>query len=116
MKRILIYRHPECARCARIARLHHAVDWLNRIADTTATPPTGPVRRGEIVVEDLRDGRRLRGAEAVALIYRQAIVYWPLLVLLSFPATRRWLDRQVRGDTCHVEPEPSNTGRISTHP
>ena len=97
MKRILVYRHPHCERCARFARLHHAVDWFNRIADTTATPPTGPLRMGEIVVENLATHEFLRGAEAVALVYRQAIAYWPLLLLLMIPALRRRVDRDVRG-------------------
>jgi hypothetical protein len=98
MKRVLIYRHPNCERCARFARVHHAVDWMNRIAETTDTPPTGPLRRGEIVVEDLATHRILAGAEALGLVYRQAILYWPLLVLLWIPPTRAWLDREVRGD------------------
>ena len=112
MKRILIYRHPNCERCARFARLHHAVDWLDRIADTTATPPTGPLRMGEIVVEDLATHHILRGAEALALVYRQAIAYWPLLPLLWIPPLRARLDREVRGcddGSCQIAPAHDNT-------
>jgi hypothetical protein len=97
MKKILIYRHPHCERCARFARLHHAVDWFDRIADTTATPPTGPLRMGEIVVQELSSGRILRGADALALIYRQAIPYWFLMPLLWTPGLRARMDREVRG-------------------
>jgi hypothetical protein len=112
MKRILIYRHPNCERCARIARLHHAVDWFDRIADSTATPPTGALRMGEIVVEDLGSHRIFRGAEALALVYRQAIAYWPLLLLLWIPPLRAWLDREVRGGadgSCQLAPARDNT-------
>ena len=77
--------------------MHHAVDWFNRIADSTATPPTGPLRMGEIVVQDMRTGDLLRGADAVRLIYRQAVAYWPLLPLLWIPPVRAWIDRDVRG-------------------
>lgn len=105
MKRILIYRNPHCLKCARIARLHHAVDWFNRIADTTTTPPTGPLRMGEIVVADLRTDRILRGADGVRLVYRQAPIYWLLLPLLWIPPLRAWIDREVRGgndDSCQT--------------
>lgn len=115
MKRILIYRHPHCERCARIARLHHAVDWFDRIADTTATPATGPLRMGEIVVEDLATHRILRGAEALNLVYRQVIAYWPFLPLLWIPPTRAWLDRQIRGcadDSCQIAPPTDNSGSL----
>ena len=118
MKRILIYRHPHCERCARIARLHHAVDWLDRIADTTATPPTGPLRMGEIVVEELATRRIYRGAEAVGVVYRQVILYWPLLLLLWIPPARAWLDRQVRGcadGSCQVAPAGDSTGASPAH-
>ena len=98
MKRLLIYRHPECRRCAQIARVHHALDWLNRIADTTETPPTGPLRRGEIVVRDLATHRMLAGAEALSLVYRQVIAYWPLLLLLAIPPLRAWAEREISGE------------------
>lgn len=112
MKRILIYRHPHCERCARIARLHHAVDWLDRIAETTATPPTGPLRMGEVVVEELATRQIFQGAQAAALVYRQAVAYWPLLVLLWIPPARAWLDRQMRGcvdGSCQVAPGSNST-------
>jgi hypothetical protein len=115
MKRVLIYRHPNCERCARFARVHHAVDWMNRIADTTATPPTGPLRMGEIVVEDLTTHRILAGAEALSLVYRQAILYWPLLVLLWIPPTRAWLDREVRGgpeESCRATDDVDRPARL----
>lgn len=116
MKRILIYRHPTCERCARFARLHHVVDWFDRIADTTATPPTGPLRMGEIVVEDLATHRLHRGAEALALVYRQAVAYWPLRLLLWIPPLRARLDREVRGcddESCHVASPHNNTSRLT---
>jgi len=111
MKRVLIYRHPHCIKCARISRVHHAVDWFNRIADTTTTPPTGPLRMGEIVVKDLRTDRMLRGAEGVRLVYRQAPAYWLLLPLLWIPPLRAWIDREVRGcsdGSCQIEPDENN--------
>ena len=46
MKRIVIYRHPECKKCGRMARLHHLFDWFNRVAVVTTTPPTGPLQIG----------------------------------------------------------------------
>lgn len=119
MKRIRIYRHPHCQKCARIARVHHAVDWLDRIDETTATPPTGPLVPGEVVVEDLRDGRFLRGAEAAGRVYRQAIAYWPFLPLLWIPPLRAWIDREMRGGVegpGQAAADLNNVPRIPTQP
>jgi len=91
--------------------VHHAVDWFNRIADTTTTPPTGPLRMGEVVVADLRTGRILRGAEGVKLVYQQAPAYWLLLPLLWIPRMRALIDREVRGcsdDSCQIDSHPNN--------
>ncbi|MBI2515474.1 MAG: hypothetical protein HYV95_01035 [Opitutae bacterium] len=95
MKRIRIYRHPDCAKCARYAKMHRALDWLNRIVTTTGTPPSGPLRLGQIVVEEVRTGEIHRGAEAFALICRQVPLYWPFLPLLAVPALRRAIAREI---------------------
>ena len=86
MKTILIHRHPDCARCARA---HHLFDWLDRVEDTTEPPRSGPLRMGEIIVEDLRTGRLHAGAGAFDLICRQIPLYAPARVLLHIPAFRR---------------------------
>jgi hypothetical protein len=89
MKTVRIYRHPDCPRCARIARMHHRFDWLDCVEDTTAPPRNGMLRVGQIVVEDLRTGELHGGAEAVEAIFRQIPLYWPILPLLKIPALRR---------------------------
>jgi hypothetical protein len=89
MKAVRIHRHPDCPRCARIARMHHRFDWLDRVEDTTAPPRSGVLRVGQIVVEDLRTGRLHGGAEAVEAIFRQIPLYWLILPLLKIPALRR---------------------------
>jgi len=99
MKRIVIYRHPECEKCARMARLHHLFDWFDRVAVVTTTPPTGPLQMGEIIVEDLPTGRFLAGAEGLNLICRQIPLYWLILPLLWIPAVRARADRETRGCT-----------------
>lgn len=53
MKTIRLYRNPDCAKCARFARIHHRFDWLNQFEDTTEVPSTGALSLGEIAVEDL---------------------------------------------------------------
>ena len=97
MKRIVIYRHPECEKCARMARLHHLFDWFNRVAVATTTPPAGPLQMGEIMVEDLANGRFLAGAEGLKLICRQIPLYWLVLPLLWIPAVRARADQETRG-------------------
>ena len=99
MKRVVIYRHPECGKCARVARLHRLFDWFNRVGVVTTTSPAGPLQMGEIVVEDLATGRFLAGAAGLQLICRQIPLYWWVLPLLSISAVRARADREARGCT-----------------
>jgi hypothetical protein len=96
MKRIVIYRHPECEKCTRMARVHRWFDWFNRVAVVTAVPPTGPLQMGEIIVEDLANRRFLSGAEGLKLICRQIPLYWLVLLLLWIPGVRALADRQTQ--------------------
>jgi hypothetical protein len=114
MKRITIYRHLDCARCAKIARFHKAFDWLGRIKESTETPPSGPLRLGEIAVEDHRNGEITKGVEAVRKVFRQVPAYWPFLPLMYIPAIARKVDADVRGcdgESCAVPVEGTGTGR-----
>lgn len=99
MKTIVIYRNPDCAKCARIGRIHKFFDWLGRVEVSTETPRIGPMQPGEIAVEDLRTGEILQGVPAVRRIFRQIPAYLPFLPLLSMPAIARRVDRDVRGCT-----------------
>src|SRR3954468_10888547 len=93
MRRIRLYRHPDCARCAKISRVHHAFDWLGLVDCTTDPAPGGPLKMGEIEVEDLRTGATCKGVDAVRAVARQIPAYWPLLPLLFIPPIARRIDR-----------------------
>lgn len=98
MKTVRVYRHPDCAKCARYARWHERLDWLGRVETSTRTPSgRPPLRLGEVVVEDLRDGRVLDGADGLALLLRHVPAYWPLRLLLALPPLRRTADDEMRG-------------------
>lgn len=97
MRQIRIYRHPNCAKCARYARAHKSLDWLHRVEVSTQTPTSGPLRMGEVVVEMLDDGRLIRGAEAFAAICRCIPAYTPFLLLLRLPAVRAFAEREMTG-------------------
>jgi hypothetical protein len=103
MRKIRIYRHPDCPKCARYARIHRSLDWLQRVDISTKTPRTGPLRLGEVVVENLEDGRLLKGADAFREICRQIPAYAPFLFLLRLPAVRAFAEREMtgcNGDAC----------------
>jgi hypothetical protein len=102
MKAIRVYRNPHCARCAKFAKAHHYLDWFNRVDASTETPPTGPLRMGEVVVEDLATGKIHRGAEGIELISRYIPAYAPLRLLLKVPAFRRYVEKEVSGDACEI--------------
>jgi hypothetical protein len=99
MAAITIHHNKDCARCRKIARVHRFFDWLDRVEVSTADPVTGPLRPGEIAVEDLRTGATYKGVKAVRLIFRQIPAYWPILPLLRVPFVARRVDREVRGCT-----------------
>jgi hypothetical protein len=103
MKRIRLYRNADCAKCARLARIHHRLDWFNRFEDTTEVPPTGPLKIGEIAVQDLRSGETLKGVECFKLLSKHIPAYWPNLLLLYLPPFHRYVEREVGGcdgDAC----------------
>lgn len=50
MKRIRVYRNPDCAKCARFAAAHRFLDWLDRVDASTEASKTGPLRLGKVVV------------------------------------------------------------------
>jgi hypothetical protein len=98
MKRITLYRHPECARCRRIARVHRFFDWLGHVECSTAQPPgLPPLKPGEIAVEDARTSEMLQGVAAVRRIAREIPAYAALRPFLAIPAVSRAVDREVRG-------------------
>lgn len=114
MKRLRVYRNPDCARCARFEKVNHRFDWLNRLEYSTATPPTGPLRMGEVVVEDLSTGQIHRGAEGIEMVWANIPAYMPLRPLLWVPAFRRSVEREVSGcagGECRITPAPPGSTR-----
>jgi hypothetical protein len=111
MKRIRIHRNPHCAKCARYARLHARLDWFGRVENSTAVPPTGPLAMGEVVVQDLRSGRLLRGVTAARRIAAEVPLYAPLRLLLRIPAVARAVEREMSGcndgAACELPPKHS---------
>ena len=97
--KIVIYRHPDCARCARICAVLRLLNWRGRARFSNVTPPSGPLRLGEVVVEDALSGQIFRGYAAFALIARAIPVYLPLRMLCVFPAVRRHFARQLSAGT-----------------
>jgi hypothetical protein len=97
MKKIRVYRNPDCARCARFAKVARFFDWFDRVEHSTEAPKTGPLRLGEVVVEDFSDGGIHRGADGIEMIWRQIPVYAPFRLLFKLPAFRRFVDQGVSG-------------------
>lgn len=109
MKRIRVYHHTHCAKCARFARAGHFFVWLDRMDVSTATPTTGSLRLGEVVVEDLSSGRIKKGAEGIELIFRNIPAYAPFRPLLRVPSLRRYVEKEVSGcggNICEVSSQP----------
>ncbi len=106
MKTIRVYRNAHCAKCALFARLLPFVDRFHRVEPSTEPPKSGPLRVGEVVVEELASGEILHAANGIELIARQIPAYAPLRLLLKVPAFRRYVEREVSGsdaDACRVK-------------
>ena len=99
MSKIIIYRNADCAKCAKFARIHTFFDWFHRVRISTEIPKTGPLRLGEIVVEIVRTGEIVQGAEAIRQICRNIPAYAILRPLLRVPAIARRADQEARGCT-----------------
>jgi len=97
MKKIRLYRHPDCAYCAKISNLHRRFDWLGRVELSADVPPTGPLRMGEIAVENLQTHEVLKGGFALRLLARQIPLYLGLLPLLYLPPVLRAMDARLSG-------------------
>jgi hypothetical protein len=72
-------------------------DWRDRLDVSISTPKTGPLRMGEIVIEDLASGTVSRGADAFALLCRHIPLYAPWRLLLRSASFRRYIDREISG-------------------
>jgi hypothetical protein len=117
MKTIRVYRNPDCRRCAWYARVGTVLDWRDRLETSTATPKTGPLRPGEIVVKELASGTFHRGAAALDLIVRQIPLYTPVRLLLRFSSFRRYIDRELSGcaDASCEKPAAAHRAQASTN-
>jgi hypothetical protein len=83
-------------------------DWLDRLEDSTEPPTTGPLRLGEVVVEDLAGGSIKKGAEGIELILRNIPAYAPFRPL-RVPLVRRYVEQQVSGcesKACEIASKP----------
>lgn len=113
MKRIRVYRNVHCVKCARFARVALFFDWLDRIDGSIETPRTGPLRLGEVVVEELSSGRIFKGAEGIDLIFQNIPAYVPFRLLLRVPPLRRYIEKEVNGcegDTCELPSKHQRAG------
>lgn len=97
METILLYRHPDCQRCAGYARMHHRFDWLGRFKDSTEIPPTGQLRIGEIAVQDLRTRETLKGIACFRLLCKHIPLYWIVLPFTYVPSVRKWIENDIGG-------------------
>lgn len=109
MKAIRVYRHAQCTKCARFAKVAHFFDWLDRVDLSTETPKTGQLRVGEVVVEELSDGCILKGAEGIERIWQNIPAFAPFRLLLRVPSFRRYVEKGVsgcEGDACEISSKP----------
>jgi hypothetical protein len=97
MKSITLYYNKDCARCARLARIDRFLDWFGRLHISTDIPPTGPLRIGQIMVEDMRTRTSHFGADAFSLLCRNLPLYAPLRLLLLSKRFRRRIEQQLGG-------------------
>ena len=85
MSAITLHYNPSCSACSQQARRTARLDWLGRIALSTANSPLGDVPKGQIVVVDARSRRVFTGIYATRKICLQVpffLLYGLALFLL----------------------------------
>mgnify|MGYP000947948468 CR=1 FL=1 len=97
MKVIRLYHNKDCQRCVRLSRILNLLDWRDRVESTSAVPHTGPLRLGEIAIEDLSSGQIFKGHRAFDQLCRNIPLYSPARILLRWQWSRDWLDRSLSG-------------------
>lgn len=105
MASITLHYNPECSACARQAQLTASLDWLGRVALSTADSPIGAVPKGRIVVVDARDERVFTGIFATRKICLQVPLFFLYGLLLFVPPLRRLAggnDPGCDGDACEI--------------
>lgn len=73
------------------------LDWRRRLEFSTATPKSGALKQGEVVVEEIATGKMLTGFAAYAAIARAVPVCAPVRILFPLRAFRNLMDRQFAG-------------------
>lgn len=84
MKPYRLHYNRACPACRHKAALLPKLDWFGRVECSTETPADRqPVPPGEIAVHHFASGQTLRGRAALAALYRQLPLAWPVGVILS---------------------------------
>ena len=100
MKKVRLYRHPECSKCARLSRMHHFFDWKNCYEDSTEEPSSGPLAMGEVVVQDLSSGEIMFGLDGFKLLCQHIPAYTFNPLLLRIPAFRQYIEKEMGAGGC----------------
>ena len=108
MKHIRVYHHRDCELCAKKAALLKFLDWMGRTESSTGEPKSGPLRMGQVVVEDIQSGELAFGAKAFDCICRHVPLYAPLRLLLVVPFFHRAIENDMNGKKMpNQAPEPT---------
>ncbi len=105
MSNITLHYNPECAACTRQARLTARLDWLGRVALSTARSPLGDVPKGQIVVVDARSNRIFTGIYATRKVCLQVPLFFLYGLVLFLPPIRRIAgsgNQGCNGDACEI--------------
>ena len=105
MSAITLHYNPGCASCSRQALRTARLDWLGRIALSTASSPLGEVPKGQIVVVDARGKRVFSGIYATRKICLQVPLFLLYGLALYLPPIRRLAggdNQDCNGDACEV--------------
>ena len=81
------------------------MDWLGRVALSTANSPLGEVPAGHIVVVDARSNRIFTGIYATRKVCLQVPLFFLYGLVLFLPPIRKIVqkdDRGCNGDACEI--------------
>jgi hypothetical protein len=98
MPKYRLYYCADCSVCKKRAGMAAKLNWLRRVEFSTSNPASGPLKPGQVVLENLRTGRLYHGDDVMPKMSLQIPLLFPIGLLMSLPGVGRLMGRDNRSE------------------